>query len=144
MSTATKDIHVAWNEDGSATVLGRLTARNGTGAATGIDGEGKFVKQSDLNAIDYNVYVADVDGTFTLVPGQTGALTISTVILDTPDASNEIWVQDSVGYNFIHDLPATSFPDPDVEYLAEYKFTFTGGEVAWVRYRGYARGVEVS
>ena len=139
---STEDVHCIWQENGSATTLGRVTAWNGTGAATGINGEGRFVQQSDLSSITYGVYSRDNDGAFTAVSGESGTLVIATNILDTVDATNEVWTQDTVGYNFRHDLPATSFADAETFYLVEYVFTFTGGEIARKRYRGPARGVE--
>ena len=47
---------VQWHEDGSATVLGRITARNGSGSATGIAGEGNWLEQADISTITCAVY----------------------------------------------------------------------------------------
>lgn len=141
---AAKTIKVKWNEDGSATTLGRLTARNATGAATGVSGEGKFVKQADLSEVTYQVYEKQTDGSYTAVAGEGATLTITDVIIDTPDTSGEIWSIDSIGYNFRHDLPATSFTTGGKIYKVEYKFTFSGGEVTFARYEGKAEKVEQS
>lgn|SRR3990167_4032548 len=133
--------YVEWNEDGSATVLGRLTARNGTGTATGVDGEGNFIEQADVSTITCKVF--DLDGdpdTATSTP----TVTISDAILDTPVTTNVIWTKDAYGYNFIHDLDSTLFPTGDHRYEVEYKITLTGGAIFHGTFIGPARPVRGS
>ena len=128
-------IDVTWNEDGSATILGRVTSRSGSGAATGVDGEGNWVQQSDLSSIPCAVF--DVSNANTSIA--TPSVTISSVILDTPVTTNVIWTIDSTGYNFIVDLAAASFPIGGHIYAVEYYFTATGGENWPSRYQGEAK-----
>lgn len=134
--------NVQWVEDGTATVLGRLTARNGSGSATGIDGEGNWLQQADISTITCKIFDLDSDtpGTATETP----TVTISSVILDTPITTNVIWTKDTTGYNFIHDLSATYFPTGERRYRAEYEVTLTGGAVFHGVYVGTARPIRGS
>jgi hypothetical protein len=126
---------VQWREDGSATALARLTARHGTGTATGINGEGKWVKRADLASVSYRVFNETTNAEVT---AGAQSLTVADVVVDTPVTSQEIWTQDTTGYNFLHDLPPTSFPDGGHIYRVEYKFTFANGAIGWGVIRGEA------
>lgn len=133
--------HVEFTEDSTAEVLGRWTARNGSGAATGVDGEGNWLQQADLSEILCNIYDIDSDpDTAHLSP----TVTIGNVILDTPVTTSVIWTVDTTGYNFIHELPITAFPTGGNRYVVEYKATLTGGGVFFAQYKGRARKVRVS
>lgn len=133
---------VTWREDGSATVLGRLTARNGTGAATGVAGEGNWLKQADVSTITCAVY--DLDSATPSTAISTPTVTVSSAVLDTPVTTTVLWTVDTTGYNFIHDLAATAFPTGSRRYSVEYKVTLTGGAVLWGVYEGQARPVRTS
>ena len=133
---------VVWNEDGSPTVLGRITARDGTGAATGVDGEGNFLKQADISTITCAIY--DRSGTTPEVAISTPTVTISTSVLDTVITANTIWTMDDTGYNFLHDLADTAFPTGGSLYVVEYVVTLTGGAVFHGVFEGIARGVITS
>jgi hypothetical protein len=127
---------VVFNEDGSATALGRITARDGSGAATGLDGEGNFLQVADVSTITCNVYDLDSDTPDTAII--TPTVTVATSVLDTVATTNVLWTKDSIGYNFIHDLPITAFPTGGNMYLVEYKITTAGGTVGFGRYKGIA------
>lgn len=116
---------VDWNEDGDCTVLARVTARNGTGLATGIVGEGNWIKQADLSTITCKVF--DLSSATPDTPITTPTVTIASAILDAPVTATTLWEQDDTGYNFLHDLAAANFPTGDHRYLVEYEFTLTGG-----------------
>lgn len=139
---ATDEIQVVWNEDGSATALGRVTARDASGSATGVPGEGKFLQQADLSTITCSVF--DLNSSTPDTAIATPTVTISSAILDTVDTATTLWDLDEYGYNFRHDLAHTNFPTGDHVYLVEYKFTTTGSAVFWGRYRGPARSVRTS
>jgi hypothetical protein len=126
------------NEDGTATLLGRVTARDGTG--TSVTGEGKCLKQADLSSITAKVFDLH-DGTTTY----TATLTISSVVFDSLQV-DAIWnlAADSNGYNFLADLPTTAFPTGGRTYRAEAKFTTTGGTVGWGRWNLQAESVLTS
>ena len=120
-----KRIEVTWHEDGNATALARITARNGSGSATGVDGEGNWLQQADLTSIACKVFEKGA-GQVSLVAEPT--VTISSAVLDTPVTTNVLWTQDTTGYNFVHDLAATNFRTGTFEYIVEYTFTVTGGD----------------
>lgn len=128
-------------EDGSCTILGRITARNGTGESTGNPGEGRFIKQADLSEILCYIYDLGVSAE---TPSFTPTVTISSVILDTPDTTDEIWTADGYGCNFTHDLLPEYFPTGGNKYCVEYKFTTTGGTVFWASFEGPAWPVRSS
>lgn len=133
---------VVWKEDGSPTILGRITARLGTGAATGVDGEGNFLKQVDISTITCAIY--DRSSTTPDVAISTPVVTIATSVLDTPVTDKVIWTQDDTGYNLLHDLPNTAFPTGGRLYVVEYVVTLTGGGVFHGVYEGIARAVITS
>lgn len=140
---ASTDIYqVSFNEDGSATALARMTARDGSGSATGVAGEGNWLQQADLSSITCAVY--DLSSATPTVAIVSPTVTISSAILDTPVTSTALWCRDTVGYNFLHDLPPTAFPTGGSMYRVEYKFTTTGGAVSWLRFQGIAVGVQTS
>lgn len=128
---------VNWKEDGDCTVLGRITARNGSGDATGINGEGNWLQQADVSEIERKVF--DLDGSTPDTPTATDTLTISSVVLDTPVTTNVIWTLDTTGYNFIDDIGAAKFPVGGRNYRVEYKVTLTGGQVFHGIYEGTAQ-----
>jgi hypothetical protein len=131
---------VNWKEDSSCEVLGRVTARNGSGAATGVSGEGKFLQQADVSSITAKVYNITDDPSGES-PVLEATLTVSTVILNTVDDSGEVWTQDDIGYNFRHSIASTVFTDGGDIYRVEYKFTLTGGEVFHEVFEGPANSI---
>ncbi len=146
MSALTR-VKTSWQEDAAALVLARVCAADATGEATGVAGEGYWVKQADLSTITCAVY--DRNSTTPDTAIATPTVTISSAILDTPVQTNVLWTGDGdgttvVGYNFTHQLPGTCFPTGNHEYWAEYKFTTTGGTSWIVRFEGNAEPVVTS
>ena len=133
---------VTWIEDSDATVLGRITARNGSGAATGVNGEGNWLQQADVTSITWKIF--DLQSATPETATSTGTVTVSTSVLDTPVATNVIWLQDATGYNFIHDLAASNFPTGGRNYRLEYVATLVGGEVFHGVYQGAATPISSS
>lgn len=131
--------YVEWNEDGTATVLARVTARNGSGAATGVSGEGNWVEQADISTITYKLFNLDGDTPSTAI--ESGSLTVSDIIIDTPVTSTAIWTKDDVGYNFLHDISNSFFPTPNARYRMEYEITLTGGAVFHGVFEGTTRAI---
>jgi hypothetical protein len=131
-----KIFQVIWNEDGSATCLTRVTARNGSGAA--IPSEGKWLQQADVASITCKVIdVTNNDTEITPAP----TVSVASVILNTPVTDGTIWDADTTGYNFLHDLAGSYFPTGGNVYQVEYYFTLTGGVTTFgVGFRGVARG----
>lgn len=130
---------VNFKEDSTVEILGRVTARNGSGAATGIGGEGKFLQQADVSSITCKVYNLTDDAT--TVDTDLGSLTVSSVILNTVDSSGEVWTKDDIGYNFRHTIAETVFTDGGDTYRLEYKFTLTGGAVFFGIFEGPANPI---
>lgn len=93
-----------------------------TGAATGTDGEGKWVKRADLTSITRYVY--DLSSSTPGAAILTTTLTVSTVIEDTPVTNRQIATFD---YNFRDNVPKTAFPDGGRTYRIEYVFRPTSG-----------------
>jgi hypothetical protein len=133
---------VEWNEDGDCTVLARVVARNGSGAATGVDGEGNWIEVADLTSITCKVF--DLSSSTPDTPITTPTVTIADAIKDPPVTSATLWTEDDTGYNFLHDLAASNFPTGDHRYLVEYTFTLTGGGVFHLVLDGVARSVRGS
>lgn len=83
--------------------------------------------QADLTSITPKV----TDVTNSGSPDSKTALTISDVILDTPDTDHPIWLADfpgdTIGYNFIFEAPKAWFPDAAL-YAVEFIFRPTTGE----------------
>ena len=131
---------VVWNEDSTPTALGRITARDGTGVATGRKGEGNWLKQADISSITVGVF--DLDADSTIVSAAVVDKTAS--VLDVPVTTDVLWTRDKIGYNFIHDLSVTYFATGDHTFLVEYKVTLTGGTVFFGRYQGPASSVRTS
>ena len=129
-----------WNEDGTATIQGRVIARDGTGAT--VAGEGKLVKMADLSSITIKVFNISADPP---TETYTATLTISAVIFDSLQ-TDATWVPtvDSTGFNFSADIPASAFPTGDQKYRAEVKYTTTGSSIGWGRWEGLAAGVYTS
>ncbi len=132
---------VQWNEDGDATVLGRITARTGSGGATGVEGEGNWLLAADVSSIERKVF--DLDGSTPDTPVIT-SLTVATSVVVATGTDNVIWVKDDVGYNFIDDIPASSFPTGGNRYRVEYKVTLAGGSVFHGIYEGQASSIKGS
>ncbi len=127
---------VVWRPNSSPTVLGRITARDGSGAATGVAGEGNFLQQADVSTITCAIF--DRSGTAPDVAISTPPVTISISVLDTVVTTDVIWTQDTTGYNFVHDLSNTTYPTPGSFYVAKYVVTLTGGTVFYKEYSGVA------
>lgn len=139
------EFQVAWNEDGDATVLGRMAARNGSGTQTGVSGEGRFLKQSDVSTITCKVF--DLDSATPDTAIATPAVAVASAVLDSPIASDDsmsVWTVDSYGYNFIHDLAASCFPTGGHAYRVEYEVTLVGGAKFHGAYSGIAKSIRGS
>lgn len=123
-------------EDATHTLVGRLTWRSGSGAYTGVRGEGKWATQANVSSLAYAVYDLGTDEvpiTATLVTS--GTWTVSSVLVDTPvtpsttPSSDALWKLDQVGYNLSADLSATAFPTGGNNYVVRVTATFSDGSV---------------
>lgn len=133
-------VSTVWNEDGSATVYGRLMSRDATGTA--ISGQGKCLKQADITSITFATYDDEETGTVVI---NSGTVTITSSIFDTLQltADDPAWTF-TRGFNFRHDLGPENFPIGDHVYVVEYKITTNSGMVGWARFRGKAESGRTS
>jgi hypothetical protein len=137
-----KNFYVVWNEDENPTVLARITAKDGTGTLAK-RGEGNWLKRADITSIVRNVFDLSSATPDTVVLGPT-TLSLTTVVLDTPDNSGDIWTVDMVGYNFIDTVPLTPFATGGNRYSVEYIVTLTGGTVFHALYSGPTKAIRSS
>lgn len=134
---------LTFQEDGTVVVYGRLTARDGSGSATGVSGEGKWIQQADLSTLTWKAFTSS-DGGTTWSEVTSASLTVSDVVINTPVTTNVDWTRDTVGYNFRHTIASTVFTTGGVLGRVEYKATTTGGAVIWGVGQGPVRKVETS
>lgn len=134
------------NEDGSFSILSRVTALQGTGEEVN-PGEGPVLLQADVSTITCKVFSLGTNknnenGT-EITPAPT--LTVSGSIYDTLQLSG--WTMlggDDSGYNFRHDVSPTYVPTGGEWYLLEYKITLTGGGIIWLRPKVKTEGLQTS
>lgn len=136
------EFQIEWAEDGSADVLARITARDATGEATGVAGEGRWLKVADISTITCKVFNIDSSTPDTAIA--TPTVDKTTDVLDTPVTTDEIWTKDSVGYNFLHSLAASNFPEGSKVFSVEYEVTLTGGGKFHGVFSGPARPIRTS
>lgn len=134
--------YVKWSEDSTQTILGRITAKNGTGAYTGVRGEGNWIKKADLTSITGKVF--DLDGVTPDTPTFEFTVDLNTAILDIPDASGKVWTLDEIGFNFEWNLPITYIPTGGRRFEVEFEVKLTGGSVFVGIYKGTAEAVRGS
>jgi hypothetical protein len=98
---------------------------------------GAPIVQSDLSSIVYQV--TEVSRTPFRVTRVATGLVIANVVFNTLQIDSR-WDVDSVGFNFVHIVPAADFPSAFVEenrpqkFLVDYKFTPTSGEAFRIGY----------
>lgn len=119
--------------NGSADILMRLTARDGTGTA--VTGEGNCLKRADISSIIRTVY--DLSSTTPSTALSTTTLTIASVVYDAIQTGG-VWTVDPTGYNGLDFLPASTFPINGHNYLVQYRIETTGGAVGFGQFVLYA------
>jgi hypothetical protein len=82
------------------------------------------VQQADISSIAYSVF--DLSDTTTATA--TGTLTVASVVFDSLQTDAR-WTEDSTGYNFRWDVPASIGATGDKVYRIEIAFTPASGEV---------------
>ena len=132
---------LVWNANGSATILGRLCTRDGTGGASPVAAEGNLNTAADYaspGSLVLSVY--DITGG-SLTPTYT--VTLDPVSAVTALATGGIYqppnVPDGKGCNFLADLPATAFPVAHHVHRVVVKATTNGGTIGWGVWEGPAR-----
>ncbi len=116
-------------EDGSGSLMARVK---------GVDGDN--IVRADITSITCAVF--DAGGTSVATP----TVVVATSVFDTLQTDAR-WSPDidTTGYNFRHDMPATTFTAGG-RYTVEYKFTPASGAdyVFWVKFRLAAQAVLTS
>jgi hypothetical protein len=115
-------------EDGSFTILGLITSRDGNGAPALNPTEGNLITQADLSDVTIAIY--DPLGDTPETPLFTQSLDIATVIFDVLQTTG-IWGLLSDGGNFLFDIPATWISNGGQVYRIQVRFTTTGGNISW-------------
>lgn len=112
-----------WADD-PATCLGRI-----------LSPAGDYLVQSDVTSATWTVYDLDdakaVEGT--------GSLTVSSVIFDTLQ-TDDIWTEDTTGYNFKSTISGTYLPDAGHNYRIVFAFVTSSGTFH-VPFEAYAADV---
>lgn len=132
-------ISAVWQEDGSATVYGRLMSRDGSGEA--IAGEGKCLTKIDISSITFSVF----DSSAPTPAVNTGIVDKNASVFDTLQTTldDPAW-KFRKGFNFRHDLGPENFPVGGKVYVVEYRIVTSGGAVGWAVYKGSANSVFTS
>ena len=115
---AAETVHSIIFEGNDATCLARI---QGTDAAE--------LTQAALTSIAYSVY----DRAAPTTSVASGAVVIATSVFDTLQTDAR-WTADSTGYNFRHTLAGSTFPTGGRTYMVQYKFTETGGSIAYLQF----------
>ena len=133
------------NEDGSFSILSRVTSLDGTGTQVKAR-EGNCLKQADVDNIMCKVVALGTNKYATsgteITPAPT--LTPAANLYDTLQTNGWPTEDDWAGYNFRHDISPTFVPDGDQWYLFEYKFTLDTGGIEWLKVRVFAAAVQTS
>lgn len=132
------EFYIDFDEDSTPTILGRLTAPNGTGAATGKPGEGNFCKIADIDTLSLKIY----DKTEGTLVDEVDELEIDEVVLDDPDMTDAVWTHDEYGCNFKYLGDADWFADGEHIYRLEFTCILTGGGKFHGCYEGPARPID--
>lgn len=94
--------------------------------------DGSEIAQADISAAEYSIYLLDPNDADerTAVTGHDGeSLTVSDIIYDALQ-TDDVWTEDSTGYNFRHTPEVDeddAFTVAGREYLVEYLLTPTSG-----------------
>ena len=110
---AWKTIESDGPQNGQITVLGRIRGADGS-----------LVQQSSIQSVQIRVYDKSTESkTHESTP------TVSNVVFDSLQ-NDDRW-NDSEGYNFRSEVPASAFPDGDTTYRIQVKFTASDGAIFW-------------
>jgi hypothetical protein len=115
------------NANGSATLLGIVTAAKGSGARivdkTGTP-IGNAIMSADVQEIDLAVYDMSSEPEQTTY---TAILAIGQVLFDTIQQGGLWWIDPATGYNFETTVPPQAFPTRDQNYRCIVQFKAADG-----------------
>lgn len=95
------------------------------------------ITQAGISSIVCNVF--DLDSR-SMTPLVSPAMVVADNVFDTLQTDDR-WTVDDTGYNFRHEMPASTFADGDKIYRVEYKFTPASGAVFWAVFDCYTINV---
>jgi len=84
------------------------------------------ITQSDISTIGLKIFADD-----STTEAVDTSLTVADVVFDALQTDSR-WTVDATGYNWKFEIPSTAFPDGDVSYRCEFKFTPSSGNVWYV------------
>ncbi len=99
-------------EDSGHSIMARITGNSATNIA-----------QADITSIAYTIH----DMTDNVTTEASGTMTVATVVFDALQTDAR-WTEDSTGYNFRYDIPASELPNGDRTYRFEIIFNPASGE----------------
>ena len=120
-------------------IVARIHARQGTGAATGVSGEGNWLVQANIATITCSVF--RLDGPAPSTPVAQPTVVVASAVYDTPNTNSQFWTVDGVGWNFLHAIPHTAITAVGGLYEVVYTITLTAGlgsAVGVLKYRAVA------
>lgn len=132
-----KVIEANWVEDSNGYVMAYVLAADGTPLVA-----------ADVASLTYSIYEQDPsDGSWSVVSGHSAVSLspVSTYVFDTVrDVDDDPRWNLSGGYNFLHNIAYTAFPDGSRNYRYECKIIETGGAHYFVRATGPADAISSS
>ena len=96
---------------------------------------GTNITQASITSITCKVF--DLSGATPDTAETTPTVTVATSVFDTLQ-TDDMWDEDTVGYNFRFTVPAASFSTGDHYYLIEFTFTPTSGDAYTSTFEVYA------
>lgn len=114
-------------EDGGASFMARIVGNDAVA-----------ITQAAITAITCAVVNA-----VTLASVATPTIAVASTVFDSYQTDAR-WTVDTTGYNFRHDMPASSFATGDTTYEIDYLFDPVSGENFPVVFRVHARSIAIS
>jgi hypothetical protein len=116
------------NQNGSWTLLGRVTSQDANGPLSPVPSEGNLILPTDLTSVLINAY--DPTGPNPATPIFSVSPAPASVIQATLQTLG-IWTLIVGGGNFEYNFGASIFTLPNHDYLVVVTFTTTGGTVSY-------------
>ena len=94
---------------------------------------GSYLSQGVTDSITCKVFSLADTSTAVATP----SITVSSVVFNSLQTSDDCWTKDTTGYNFKVTLNDSIFVDGDLTYQVEFKFALSNGNDIYVVYRVY-------
>ncbi len=129
MSNAIYPLATVFRANSTNYVRCRMAAPDGTGTATGVASEGKWLKQADFTG-DITRTIYDLSSANPTLAVSTATVTVSSAIQDTPVTATTEWAEDATGWNFKDAISASVMTSRGHQYRVVYSGTVTGDATA--------------